>query len=97
VKFLLNQVSLPEGKFETLGIGDKDDDVDLWLSDVQKTFGANSIVLGEVSRKKSFADGQINRSPTSASRRKLFSIARKFGLILARNALCSLPRVPRTF
>jgi hypothetical protein len=56
VKFLWNQVSLPEGKFETLGIGGKDDQVDLWLSDVQKTFGANSIVLGEISRTKSFAD-----------------------------------------
>lgn len=56
VKFLWNQVSLPEGKFETLGIGGKDDKVDLWLSDVQRTFGANSIVLGEISRTKSFAE-----------------------------------------
>ncbi|MDQ0137849.1 hypothetical protein J2T08_005793 [Neorhizobium galegae] len=56
VKFLWNQVSLPGGKFETLGIGAKKDEVDFWLSDVQKTLGKNSVVLGEITRTESFAD-----------------------------------------
>ncbi|WP_247036024.1 hypothetical protein [Neorhizobium sp. SHOUNA12A] len=56
VKFLWNQVSLPGGSFESLGLGNQTNEIDFWLSDVQKTFGANSVILGKISRDKSFAE-----------------------------------------
>lgn len=56
VKFLWNQVSLPGGSFESLGLGSKSSEIDLWLSDAQKTFGSSAIVLGQVSRKHGFAE-----------------------------------------
>lgn len=56
VKFLWNQTSLPGDGIETLALGNPNNEVDLWLSEVQKTFGTNSVILGNVSREKSFAD-----------------------------------------
>lgn len=54
VKFLWNQVSLPGGGFETLGLGEPNHAMDLWLSDVHETFGDTAINLSAISRERSF-------------------------------------------
>ncbi|AAB91737.1 hypothetical 47.4 kDa protein (plasmid) [Sinorhizobium fredii NGR234] len=56
VKFLWNQVSLPGGGYETLALGAQKNEIDLWLHEVQQSFGAKSVILGKVSRDQSFAD-----------------------------------------
>ncbi|QQF06229.1 hypothetical protein [Sinorhizobium meliloti] len=56
VKFLWNQVSLPGGEYETLALGAQNNEIELWLCEAQQSFGGKSVVLGTVSREKSFAD-----------------------------------------
>ncbi len=56
VKFLWNQVSLPGGGYETLALGSQNREIDLWLNEVHESFGAKSVILGQVSRDRSFAD-----------------------------------------
>ena len=56
VKFLWNQISLPGEKVETLALALPNREIDLWLSEVQKTFGENAVVLGKVSREQGFAE-----------------------------------------